>query len=441
MNWILEIEKFPQLKLNTGSSFATSKEINNVIQKYDKALNNALNDSVDIAIIELRKLSVLYPDSGQIKVLLGACQMMEGRYKEALLNFEKASTTDLPKGMSVQVNTYTEEAKGLIADYQQQKHASVPTSKTIPIPQIIEATPTRRKKRKMATNKEKKEIATFMSSGGEVRETFVNEGRNINWIKILLGIAITAAIISVLIFAVIYLPDVINASREKRSNNAEKLDWILTKLEDEKEDPKIKDILKEYDIKFYPPVTIPISSNSSILPTPTQAQTSPSPSPKPTTGDIIIKAYENIKKAEEIGREDPTKVMTIIMEVVNKLEGIDENTTTEDLQVNVGDILQKAYQLEKSVVNSACYPYYKEGKSKLDNKQYLAAAEAFKKAYDINPNYLDGGNTYNLAKAYASAGQRQKANEYFQYIIDTFPESDYATWSSSRIVPIITDGE
>jgi len=302
-------------------------------------------------------------------------------------------------------------------------------------PEIIAAKPGRWKKRKMATKKEKKEISRKLESP-QIEETFIREGRNINWVKIGAVLIILAGLAGIIIAAAMYLPQLIRSSQETRNETSERLEWLLDELgKRESENPTIEEILRDYDLTFYPDTV----SSFTPIPTPTPVVTpedpTPSPSPEPTLKNVILAAYEDISEAEEIGRDDPARVRVLISKVVEALEGIDENTTAGELQVNVGDILQKAYQLEKSVVNAACYPYYRDGKQRMEEKDYAAAIDAFKKAYDIDPDYLDGGNTYNLAKAYAAAGQQSTANEYFQYVVDTFPGSDHAGWAASRIVP------
>ncbi len=443
MDWILEISEFPQLELPVDSNFASERDITKALQKYNKAVMNAINDSVDIAVIELRKLAVLYPSTGQINALLGCCQMMESRFDEAKRNFERALIKDLPAGMHDKVVEYIQEAgieKEKAAE-EQLKAVRQSQQAVRPVPEIIAASAGNWKNRKMASEKEKREVIQKLNSSN-VAETFINDRIEINWPKIFIVTFILMITIGIISIGVIFIPKLINAARENSNETNEKLEWLLTELEKGKaSDPLIEEILKRFDDEFYPAVSVISSSDVSASESSTEIEPSPSPSPEPTLSDLIVDSYDKAKEAEKIGRSDPAQVMKLINEVRDALEGIDDNVTAEDLQVNVGDILQIVYQLEKSVVNAACYPYYRDGKASAEAKDFAAAAGSFKKAYDINPDYLDGGNTYNLAKAYAAMGQQETANTYFQYVVDTFPGTDYAGWSAARIKPVVSEGE
>ena len=446
MDWILEISEFPKLKLAAVSGFDSERDGAKAVQKYDKAVMNAINDSVDIAIIELRKLAVLYPETGQINVLLGCCQMLEGRFDEAKRNFERALLKYLPETMHDKVLGYIEEVtkeKEESEQVQNNQKRQQQTKINAPVPEIINASTGRWKKRKMAGEKEKREIIQRLNSP-QVAETFISDKIEINWPKIAIAAIILILAAGIITVTAVFIPKLINAARQNSGATADKLEWLLNELDIHKQDNKtIEDILNGFDEKFYPGTSEysdpDVSKDVSSEPDPITP--TPSVSPEPTAGDRIVRSYEKIKEAEETGRSDPAKVMVLIKEVRSELDGIDDNVTADDLQVNVGDILQIAYDLERSVVSAACYPFYRDGKASIENKDPASAVEFFKKAYDINPDYLEGGNTYNLAKAYAAIGQQATANIYFQYVVDTFPGTDYAGWSAARIKPVVSEGE
>ncbi|MHB8962277.1 MAG: tetratricopeptide repeat protein [Saccharofermentanales bacterium] len=437
MDWLTEISEFPGFDMSVDSHYASDKDVHKAVSKYDKALKNALNDSLDIAIIELRKLAVLYPEAGQVNVLLGCCQALEGRFGEALRNLEKARLKDLPSPLNFKIDKYIKEAAKMAGEVSAAGSQSAKQQR--PAPDIITAKASRWKSRRIAGSKEKREIIQKLNTP-HISETFVNEGIEINWVKIAIVVFSLAVIGAVIALSAVYFPKIADSLRNE-DKAGDKLEWLLSELDGMKtSNSGIEQILKEYEEKFYPAASGSSLSEGSGAPTPTE-ELLPTPTPEPTVGDILIEAQNKMVEAESIGRDDPKKVMELILSVRDSLEGIDENTTAEGLTVNVGDILEKAFNLEKGVVNAACYTYYRDGKAKMADKRYAEAVEAFKSAYDINPSYLDGGNAYNLGKAYAALGETVLANACFQYVVDTFPGTDYAGWASYRIVQTVSDAE
>lgn len=441
MDWLSEINDFPAFDIKDSGLDISAKEANQAVSKYEKALKNAQNDSLDIAIIELRKLVVLYPEMGQAALLLGCCQMQEGLPQEALKNFRKAGLANLPTVYATKLDAYVKMAQSTIEVQLTNPDYKIPKPKyPIPsAPEIISASPNNWKKIKVASDREKREIMQSSSAPQVVKETFVNERMQPNWLKI--GIVSVCVILALGIGALIYLyvPKIIENVKNAEVKTETKLDWLLEHLNAiESKNSEITQILKDYDSTFYPtvePTGQPSSSTrseaiSGITVTPTPVLTS-----EPVENNKIILAFNAITQAEQLGQTDPKRVMELIAQATADLQGFDENATAPGLTVNAGAILSKASLLIKNVVNPACYPFYSEGKVKMAAKAYQEAADLFQKAYDIYPGYLDGGNAYNLGKAYASLGQVANANKYFQYVVDTFPGTDVAGWAGARIKP------
>ncbi len=442
MDWLNEIDEFPAFEMKDSGLDISAKEANQAVSKYEKALKNAQNDSLDIAIIELRKLVVLYPEMGQAAILLGCCQMQEGQPHDALKNFRKASLTDLPVAFTAKLDAYIKLAQNEIEiqltnpDYK----ANRPKYPIESAPEIISAASSNWKKMKVASERERREIMQN-SSAPQVKETFVNDRMRINWVKVGIVAICAALVLGIGALLYIYVPKVIDNIRNSEGRTETKLDWLLERLNEQSEkNPDIGQILKEYDGKFYPTIA-PSQPTSSQ----TQSETSSAPAATPTNPPVepnkIILAAEAITQAGQIGQTDPKRVMELITQATANLQGFDENATASGLSMNAGEIMAKAALLVKNVVNPACYPYYRDAKNKLEAKSYQEAVDLFLKAYDINPNYLDGGNAYNLGKSYAALGQVANANKYFQYVVDTFPNTEVAGWANARIKPAGTVSE
>ncbi len=436
MDWLSEINSFPPFELKESGLDISAKEASLAVTKYEKALKNAQNDSLDIAIIELRKLVVLYPEMGQAAILLGCCQMQENQPIEALKNFRKASLSSLQIGFVTKLEQYLKSSQETI-DFQQANPEFKLNRPKYPInssPEIIAATPGKWKKVKVASDKEKRDVMNSNSSP-QVKETFVDERMDINWVKVGIITISVLFIVGIGIVLYVFVPKAIDNFRNSGNKAETKLEWILDRLNnEEKTNSAIEKILKDYDGTFYPTPSLAIQSSSEAsLVSPTAAI--PTPSTAPTINDKIVLAAQSIQQAEKIGKTDPKKVMQLITKATTALLGIDENATAPTLTMNAGEIMAKASLLIKNIVNAACYPFYSQAKAKVSVKAYQEAIVLFLKVYDINPDYLDGGNAYNLGKAYAEAGQIADANKYFQYVVKKFPGTDVAGWAAGRIKP------
>lgn len=450
MDWLGEIGRFPSFDLRTISPDVPSKEALIANSKYYKALKNAQNDSVDIAIIELRKLYVLYPEAGQMALLLGCCQAYEERYDDALRSFAKASRNNLPLDLVSRINIYSEYVK---KEIENRLTAPVHKNKTknpaLANPEIAEKSRSSRwKNHKVASEKEKREVMNGMNSK-RVSETFVTDKTQINWLKV--GIVSIIAIFAIVLAYILAttVPKAVESYKIRNISAETKLEWLLNQMNSKGDkNSEISGILSEYDAKFYPtPIiteTTKSQSNSTVN------TVTPKPTPTKTVSpaaDKVQLAATKINEAQAVGKSDPKAVYTLIKATTEILNGVDENAAASTLPINAGEVLTKAENLMKSVVNPACYYYYSKAKATINNAlsakptpepavmktKYAEAIELFVKAYDIYPGYLDGGNAYNLGKAYAAIGQTQKANEMFRYVVKTFPGTDVAGWAADRI--------
>lgn len=436
MDWLSEINDFPPFEMKGSGLDISAKEANQAVSKYEKALKNAQNDSLDIAIIELRKLVVVYPEMGQAALLLGCCQMQENQPNEALKNFRKAGLANLQVGYATKLEAYIKSAQNEI-ELQLTNPESKINKPRYPIessPDIINAASSNRKKIKVASEREKREIMQS-SSAPQVKETFVNERMQINWVKV--GIVAICAIFFLGLGTVlyIYIPKAIQSIKSSDVKTETKLDWLLAQLNEKgSKNSDIEQILKDYDGTFYP-TTAPTQQSSSQISNSSSTTPENTPTLEPTKNDMITMAATAITQAEQLGQTDPKQVMNLITQATTALQGIDDNATAPGLTINAGEIMAKASLLMKNVVNAECYPYYRDAKVKMDQKYFQEAIDLFLKVYDINPKYYDGGNAYNLGKAYAEAGQIANANKYFQYVVDNFPDTDVSGWASARIKP------
>jgi tetratricopeptide (TPR) repeat protein len=436
MDWLQEINGFPGFDLNVVSTHIYEDERQKANAKYNKALKNARNDSVDIAIIELRKLSVLYPEAGQITSLLGCCQMLDQKPEDAIKSFKRAQASILPLDLEIKIEDYLQEAKKTL----EQKMTSVSFGQAgkypiRPVSPIVEAKSSRWKKTRVASKREQREVMKQLS-GAQKDETMIRQPRFINWMKVWIALGIVLVITGLIVAISIYIPRLIRSVRNTEMNASEKLEWLLNRLTSESEqESAVRRILDEYDLHFYPDASIsdPNASKDPYSTEPTK--TLPTPSPVPTVNDIVLLAALDIGQAEAIGSDNPKRVYELIVSAREYLEGIDENAVAKGMDITAEEISIKTVQLERSVVNTACYHFYSQGRAAFNEQKYRDAISYHEQAFEINPYYLDGGNVYNLGKAYAEAGEQEKANEAFEFAIEHYPGTELAGWAAARIKP------
>lgn len=436
MDWLDEIKNFPKFDIRNIYPDIENKEASKINSKYNKALDNALNDSVDIAIIELRKLSVLYPQAGQISILLACCQIWDEKSPDALKTLKKARASTVPLDLDAKIENYEKIAALQIGKMKSGDFVSSKQKSIIPSsPAIIEATPNRWKKAKLASDREKKEIMKKLNSN-QATATYVKEDRKFDPVKFIYVFAIIILIVSVISIVVFTIPKAVQSIRASQQDSAIKLEWLLERMTQEMEDsPEVKKILREFDGRFFPTPEVSATQQPAYeTPSPTLSP-EPTPTPEPTASDKVRRAALMISEAKDIGRDDAKKVYELIYQAEFLMEGIDDNTKATGLDINKEDVNVDINQLMRTVVNAACYPFYRDGVKSLEAGRYEDAIEHFLKAFEIYPGYLDGINTYNLGKAYAGAKMTKEANEAFMFVIENYPGTDLAGWSQRRIVP------
>ena len=83
---------------------------------------------------------------------------------------------------------------------------------------------------------------------------------------------------------------------------------------------------------------------------------------------------------------------------------------------------------------------YNEGYQAYNSKDYEAAVTAFEKVVAIDETYQDGNTIYYLAQAYRNMENNEKAAEYYQKVIDGYPNTERAN-NSQRYLDEIQNAQ
>ena len=255
------------------------EESEQLARQYNRALFNMNSDGADVAIISLKKIIAEYPSWGEPSLLFGICVAQCEEYHRAQKCFEHALTcglhsqamTELAQYCLAEATAQAEQAqaiadqtpeesplKALSTAITRQESPMVAESENrerihVQAPILIKA-PRKPRKRRIATEKEIRDaLMQSTSSNGEIPDEEINvefpktpaEKMRMTMIA-LAAIVILAGIICLMVFVVI--PAVKNETA--KSKDAEKVEYLVGRLEEKKADPEVAAILNDYNAKF-----------------------------------------------------------------------------------------------------------------------------------------------------------------------------------------------
>jgi tetratricopeptide (TPR) repeat protein len=88
--------------------------------------------------------------------------------------------------------------------------------------------------------------------------------------------------------------------------------------------------------------------------------------------------------------------------------------------------------LNNNVSSNAIKTMYDTGKAALDKDDYATAIDNLLKVVGIDEMYQSGSALYNLGKAYQKNGDQESANQYFDKVIEKFPNTDLAGYAQAN---------
>ena len=151
-----------------------------------------------------------------------------------------------------------------------------------------------------------------------------------------------------------------------------------------------------------------------------------------------VGGYENVDstclmKAVKIYMEEPSDIegMAKALEKIN----FTEDGTSDKNNKEVPPEFKELYdELMNKVGPQLASSYYEEGKEAIKKKEYAVAVEKLEKAYQYNKEeeYI----IYHLANSYNENGDIDKAKEMYEKIIKDFPKTSCATSSKTKLAEI-----
>ena len=242
----------------------------NIIRQFNRALLNAKGDGTDVAQIFLKPLIAKYPQWGDTALIFGLCLAREGQFARAVQSLEFAINNTLghEKYLAIAQDalrkckedikipadqlppvTFADKMK----NSQMAEGSSPAERKNYQAPILMKASKGVNSFQ-IASEKERRDIMMRSAAGGDELasddidiESVMTPGDKARLgIKIGIGVVIVAVIALIVIFVIIPIHTKMSLSEE----NAKKIDFIMEKFEQNKDDPEVAEIIREYAEKF-----------------------------------------------------------------------------------------------------------------------------------------------------------------------------------------------
>ena len=474
MDWQLLISQFEPLKNDEVMLFAPAREMEQAINTYNRAIFNIGHDSMDVALIALRKLASTYPIFGQAAVLLGCCQAMLGEYDEAIEQFDHALLSGLPDDWQDRAQMMRTEVEN-----QRQAHAALPVNgssvqpavetvsrepRLVPTGVVLEKA-RRSGKVRMASEKERQSVIR-QGEFPEEEPTNVRMAREpVEYLRIAIPVVATLVVIGLLTAAGFrWLPGILQGSREQR-DAAARLEWLTGRLDGlAAQDKTIADLLTAYQSAFSPtPTPSPAAAAvSSAAPT-TVAQTVPTtaasatgqsatsgvtptaaatamPTTPTTAAPTLDSASQALQQASQLYQDaqavqnsDQMQAGNDLLTARSLLASIPGQTVAPSVNGNAAALSQSVDKLIGNIAHDAAEAFRVPGMTAFNNKNYPGAYDYFLKAYQLLPTAYGGGVAYYCGRCCQLTGDKPTARIYYDYVVATFAGRDIAASAAARL--------
>lgn len=456
MDWQALIEQFTTLSREDVMLFAPPRDMEQALNIYNRAIFNISSDSMDIALIALRKLAATYPMFPQASLLLSFCQAKAGQYDEALENLDHALLAGLPPDLHQLAQD--SQASMIQERKQQQQNNAAASASASPFAAIkprrksnsgvLEKTD-RRSKVRMASEKERQSVIRRGEFPTEV-ETNVKTGRDpVEILRIALPIAAGLLLAAFLVFAGIrWLPGLFDKNGQDNTAEA-RLAWLINRLDGlAGKNSEIGQLLEDYRAEFEPqpsdttsPTTAATTAATggttgetaeTTLPTTTAPTTSAT-----TTADPSIASLQEASllydQAAAIRPTDVLAAADYLLTARTILADIPESTVAPDVTVDAGTLRASVEDLISSIAGKAAEKFRLLGKADFDQENYESALEYFLKAYQLNPRTYGGGVAYYCGRCYQLLGDYASAKPYYDFVVKSFAGRDIADYAANRL--------
>lgn len=354
--YLAEIQKNP----------ARLETINQTIKKYNQALLYCKQDSMDLAIIQLKKVLSLNPKLVKGHQLLGLLYIQDGKYDLAKRSLRCAGKIDATNTNTLR---YLKEANRMLRGETAGK------------------------------KNEKNDDLRSYKSGNEtiIQPTHFKDNSAFSTIiNIVIGVAIGVAITWFLV-----VPSVQQrAQSDANSSLKESSDTIATKNQTiESLNNQIADLTSQV----------------------TDAQSSS------TESANQLSSYEQLLNAYVAFRDGD---VTAAGDSLGNVNPDYLSDTSKAIYDSINAEVNQAY------IQTA----YNQGYSAYNSQNYEEAITNLEKVVTIDETYNNGNAIYYLAQSYRNAGENDKAKEYYNKVVESYPNTERAATSQRYLDSMETEG-
>lgn len=359
------------------SSPSKLEELNSTVKKFNQALNYCCQDSLDLAVIQLKKVLSLNPKYVQAHLLLALLYIKQEDWERALKELDRVERVDTNNIMM----------KRYRAEVEQVLEAREP-----------EENPSKKNGSKKKKEKVREEAFKYQSGNETIIQPYNindNKGAHSVW-NLIIGLVIGLAVAWFLI-----LPARVQTARQESEKDvkavSEQLDVknaTIKELESSVKQLESEKIKLENEIEAY------------------------------VGSDGTLQTVDNLLQAAALYIESPEKTK----EIATYLDAIDRGTMTE----NTSENFTKLYDLLMRDIGSTIGDtYYENGMENYQDGDYNGAIEQLTRAITYDENNVEA--YYNLANAYKKLEMKSDAIAVYQQVIDKFPGTERANRAQSQI--------
>lgn len=355
--------------------------INQTIKKYNQALTYCNQDSLDLAVIQLKKVLSLNPKFIRAHQLLALLYINNEEWERAKRELSRCLEIDANNTATLR---YLKEVDEMLLPEEGVKNTS--------------------KKQKKS-----EEIVKYQS-GNEtiIQPVNMKEGRGVtSLLNLGIGLAIGIAIAFFLILPARIQSAKANIDEElkKVSEQSDVKSATIDELQQQLSELEMQNSTLQQDLSAY------------------------------SGTDGTLRSVETLMKAANVYLADPEDATT----VADYLEEIESDEAQEEGQEN-SETFESLYNTLYALVGpQIAVAYDEDGHAAFWAGNYADAIPNLKKAYQYDPT--NGQALFDLANSYYRMGQEEKAKETYQQVIELFPNTEKADKSKQFLAEMEAAGE
>ncbi|MDD7547810.1 MAG: tetratricopeptide repeat protein [Lachnospiraceae bacterium] len=339
------------------------------VKKYNQALSYCYQGTIDLAVIQLKKVVSLNPKYVQAHQLLALLYLCQEQWEDAKKELLKCQKVDVNNTTTLR---YLKEAEAVL--------------------NIDEETTDTKTKKGILENsvfKKEKDIESY---------TPISHHENRAWVTILNVIA--GIVIGVAVSYLLILPARITEAKEGMDENLKSVNEQL-----DARTAKISEL--EQELKTAENQNDKLKSELDIY----------------IGEDGTMTAMDNLLQAVELYLNNPESKT----EIADSLDKIDESTLDRASE----SFTQVYTDLMGKIGSDVGQSYYDTGMRAYQNETYEEAIDNLTKAYSYDNT--NGDALFNLGNAYRKSGDVIRAIDTYQKVIESFPDTEMATRSQQFI--------